>query len=174
MPDEGDTYTFDINVEDMDMFSTMADVQRVDLWAYDTDTWCLSDVTVEGTSLSGGSKVYGPNADSTPAVTLETDIGSDAEQADYCAGAIVHPFISNFKRFSDGTDAENQDVCRWNAKYNADGYVSVSSVESESQTFFEWVTANWLAICLTLVALVIVCICGCAVLQKKRKEQVER
>ena len=173
MGDEGETYTFDIDVSDLDMFETLDDVFRVDMWAYDTDQWCLSDVTVEGKSTSG-SRVYGPNADSTPAVVMETEIGSDAEQADYCAGVVVHPFIVNFKEFSDGPDAEHQDSCRWNTKLNADGYTSVSSVESQNQTFFEWVTANWLVICLVLVALVIVCIVGCAFLQKKRKEQIER
>jgi len=172
MSDEGTTYTFDIDITDYDMFETLEDVQRVDMWAYATDTWCLSDVTLEGKTSSGGSR-DGPNADSTPAVSMETDIGSDADQSNYCAGVIVHPFISEFRTWSDGEDAETGRDCRWNDKLTTDSYVEITSVEESSQTFFEWVQTNWLWVCLTLIGIVICCICGCAVLQKKRKEQVQ-
>jgi len=167
----GTWYTYNIDITEYDMFDTMHDVNRVDLWAYDTEEWCLGEMEMRG-KTSSGSTVYGPMADSgTWSVSMETEIGSDNEQADYCAGVAIHPYISHFNEFSDGIDAESGRACRWNDKFNADGSVSLTEA-TDNQTFFEWVTENFLAICMTMVAIAAACICGCAIAQKWRKKHV--
>ena len=179
MPDKGQTYSYTVSVEeyeddaDYGDFNTIADVYRMFVWTSEDEMWCLGDIYIDG-ETADGEEVTGVNADSTPALQMNTGIDDET----YCTGVRVTFATNDWYEFSDGAEASGsngQDTCRWAEQLAEEGAISVSKLSSDSNDFIDWMNEgfNWIYICVGLIGVVICCICCCAIAQKWRtKNQV--
>ena len=159
MPDEGAEYSYNIDLAEEPMFSTLSDVHFVDVFSYSGDLWCLSDITING--VLGEQTVNGANADSTPANMIESAI----DDGNYCDGVRVY---TQNNMWIDYEIAE----CPWNAKISEDGGTIAVSTYNVNCDIICWINDgyNWIILAVGIVSLVACCICMCALMQKFKKE----
>eukprot|EP00485_Elphidium_margaritaceum_P013461 CAMPEP_0202731408 /NCGR_PEP_ID=MMETSP1385-20130828/187133_1 /ASSEMBLY_ACC=CAM_ASM_000861 /TAXON_ID=933848 /ORGANISM="Elphidium margaritaceum" /LENGTH=584 /DNA_ID=CAMNT_0049397705 /DNA_START=32 /DNA_END=1786 /DNA_ORIENTATION=- len=169
LPDSDTEYTFTVDVSEYSRFNTISDVYSVDLWAYETEMWCLSDVTLNGITADGEA-VLGPNADSG---TFSVQMSTDVDDGKFCEGVTVNLVSSQFAEFSDGP-YEAITECRWNAKIAANGTIEINEEPSDGAfNPIEWTAENPAWVAGGAVAIVCLCIlCGvcCQRIMKKHKE----
>eukprot|EP00484_Ammonia_sp_Unknown_P024543 CAMPEP_0197026976 /NCGR_PEP_ID=MMETSP1384-20130603/6978_1 /TAXON_ID=29189 /ORGANISM="Ammonia sp." /LENGTH=528 /DNA_ID=CAMNT_0042455759 /DNA_START=14 /DNA_END=1597 /DNA_ORIENTATION=+ len=123
LPETGTEYEYTVSIDDYPQFNSLSDIYFIDIWEYDTEFWCLSDLTVDG--MKDGNRISGYNADSgSPALSME----SPADGGKYCEGVRVYIQTNVWDEFTYGPTPE----CRWNDYLNANGTILLSRSNADA------------------------------------------